>query len=281
MQRIDPYAFYGLGMRIHPLDKIKKDQVVRSVFIDLWRARDSLDSVIENKIIALDICRPACVRLREAITAIIPADITAIGEEQFEEKISEWKAWHLSSCLKDFETVFSAELQAAATYYVSQKEAYDTTDLIEFAEKVFPEDIRKTFSDRTIADVRQSGRCLAFNLPTAAGFHITRALENVVLESSRKIPGAKSSKNDLHGYIRILEGAGIGSEVIEELDRLREKYRNQLMHPEIFLSDIEISVLLSDVKNVMIKLHLEMQKIFARAVAPALPGIASVQAVKA
>jgi hypothetical protein len=261
MQRLDAYAFYDLGMRIHALEKVVKDQVMRDAFFDLWNARGAVETIINGQVLPVDVCLPACGRLRSAITAIIPEDITKLPTEKFDENITEYQGWHLSQCLKEFETVFAAELQASDVYFVSQKEAYDTSDLIEFADKIFPEEIRKTFTPRTIADVRQAGRCLAFNLPTAAGFHITRAMENVTLEASQKVPGAKPSKNDLHGYIRILENAGVHAEVIKELDRLRNDYRNQLMHPEIFLSDIQISVLLSDVKNVMVRLHVAMQNL--------------------
>jgi hypothetical protein len=276
MQRIDPYAFYDLGMRIHAIEKINKDQILREVWLALWHARMALDSVLNNQIIALDICRPACNKLRASINAIIPEDLTKIAAEKFDEKLDEWLVYILGGNLKEFETIFAAELQAADVYFVSQKEAYDTSDLIEVAEKIFPEEIRKTFTAQTVQDVRQAGRCLAFNLATAAGFHITRALENITLEAAQKIPGAKLVKHDFHEYIRVLEKAGVDKDVIDELDRLRDKYRNQLMHPEIFLSDIEISILVSDVKNVMIKLHQDIYRVMALAVMPVLAQIAAV-----
>lgn len=260
MQRIDPYAFYNLGTQIHALEDIKKEQTLRDVVFVLWQAREAIDTIINNRIIDLDICKPACTKLRGAIADFIPEDLSTISKEKHEKNLGEFSVWWVQKCLKEFETVIAAELNAAGVYFVSQKEAYNTSDLIESAEKIFPDAIRTTFSDQTLHDVRQAGRCLAFNLPTAAGFHITRALENVVLEASKKFDATKPQKDDLYSYIRVLESNGIDKDVLYELDGLREKYRNQLMHPEIFLSDIEISVLISDVKNVMVRLHQEMEK---------------------
>ena len=76
----------------------------------------------------------------------------------------------LINAAKQFETVFLAELQTLAAYYVEEKGAYATDALIERAEMVFPEGIREKLTQQTIDEIRESGKCLAFDIATASGF---------------------------------------------------------------------------------------------------------------
>ena len=44
---------------------------------------------------------------------------------------------------------------------------------------MIPQETRKNLDDAVIGDIREAGRCLVFDLPTAAGFHVLRAIELV------------------------------------------------------------------------------------------------------
>jgi hypothetical protein len=148
--------------------------------------------------------------------------------------------------VENFETVFSAELQTMATYFVSKKLAYSTADLIENAENLFPESIRKDLPSQCIADMKQAGKCIAFETPTAAAFHILRATESVIRLYYERIVGhaPKVKARNWGAYISVLEKKGADKKVTTFLDHLREQYRNPILHPEEMLTPEEATVLL-------------------------------------
>lgn len=99
------------------------------------------------------------------------------------------------TALDKFETILTAELGAADAYFVSKKGGYDTIDLIARAEVLFPADLASK-APEAVQDIAEAGRCLAFELGTAAGFHLLRANEAVLLRYWDAITGGqKRPKN--------------------------------------------------------------------------------------
>jgi hypothetical protein len=77
--------------------------------------------------------------------------------------------------------------------------------LIGEADKVFPECLRKTLiSEQVLNDFRVAGRCLAFDLPTACGFHAFRAADAMIRPYHTHFVGVPPGKEpkDWGGYIR-------------------------------------------------------------------------------
>ena len=124
--------------------------------------------------------------------------------------------------------------------------------LIFGAEKAFPEAVVQKLPPQCIKDVQEAGKSIAFDLPTACGFHIFRALETVVLMyfPVLEVPLPDERKRNLGTYILILEGKDQngkevdGAKKVDEkitgmLRHLKDSYRNPLMHPELTLEDEE------------------------------------------
>ena len=118
-------------------------------------------------------CRNAAQRIIEAINQLLPE------QAETDRVLGLMDLYAVQEATKDFETVFSNEAQYIATYFVSKKGIYDTNDLIENADDLFTETAKKHISPRAIYDICEPGKCLAFDLGTAAGFHIARAVEQV------------------------------------------------------------------------------------------------------
>jgi len=57
---------------------------------------------------------------------------------------------------------------------------YHTALLVNRADEVFAPDVLDRLSERTRAEWRAAGRCLAFHLHTACGFHLLRAAESAM-----------------------------------------------------------------------------------------------------
>ena len=145
--------------------------------------------------------------------------------------------------LKDLDAVLEAECLTLDTYTVLQKGAYSTSDLIERAEIMVPQETRKTLDDAVIKDIREAGRCLVFDLPTAAGFHVLRGVELVMADLWRKKTTGGKKPPNWGKYIEQFKESGVDDKITSMLDNIRTLYRNPITHPEHTLTDSEAIVL--------------------------------------
>jgi hypothetical protein len=75
--------------------------------------------------------------------------------------------------------VFGAELAVLPLYGVTRKAGFALPTLIENGAACFPTEIRSK-APEALPDLEQATRCIAFELFTAAGFHLDRANEAVL-----------------------------------------------------------------------------------------------------
>jgi hypothetical protein len=248
MLRINPYNFYQMGTVLHPLSLIAQDAKVLDVAWDLHSARIWLSWLLSDSIVTLIVSRNAVQQLISAINDVIPTNFDAFSSIDSEKKL-EWGQWYrITNGLKAFETVFAAELPTFATYVVSQKGIYSTSDLIERAEMAIDESVRNVISQELISDFNQAGRCLAFSLPTAAGFHTMRAVEGVLRIYWRLVMGRKlTAKTPMMSQcIEQLRDKREDSKLLDILNHIRDLHRNTTMHPEAFL-DMKEALRLFDI----------------------------------
>src|ERR1022692_4005513 len=111
--------------------------------------------------------------------ALVQAIKKLTTEPDKERALDFFDSYSLRNSLKEFETVLTAEMNVSDTYFVTKKRGYDTPDLINNAEVLFPQDLLLKVPECR-DDIRQAGKCIAFELGTAAGFHIMRANELVL-----------------------------------------------------------------------------------------------------
>lgn len=170
---------------------------------------------------------------------------------------------------RNFETIFAAELNSINTYFVSQKLAYETRILIESADHLFPENIRNEIPKEAIDDIKQAGRCIAFDIPTAAAFHIIRATENVILQYYNKLGGKlmKPKMRNWDAYITVLKKCGADTKVTAFLNHIRGQYRNPVLHPETMLESQQAHVLLGACVSAIVQMIEAMKPL------PTLPGL--------
>lgn len=254
MQRVNVYQFYQLGHIVHALSEIKADDKIKQHYYALYSAQMWLEFVLKDSLITLGVTRPACSDLLEAVkSALQPTQPPPAGSApgtgpslDMEKPVGPYNAYSITGNLQTFETVLSAELQSISTYWVSRKLAYETRLLIEDGEKLLPDKIRTEVPDVTVQELKQAGKCIAFDIPTAAGFHIIRATEAMIRKYYtvvvKKPP--KPKMRNWGAYIKNLEGAGADTKVTGFLDHIRENYRNPVLHPEETLSPEDAQALL-------------------------------------
>ncbi len=152
-----------------------------------------------------------------------------------EEELPNYQVENLKKSLERFETTLSFELPEQNLYIVPQRRGWDMTTLIEEADKDLSDAVRNALTVEERHDVRESGRCLAFDAPTAAVFHMFRALEAMVL---RYMPALnitlKDSDRNLGKYISFMEQKGVDEKITLLLRHIKDEYRNPGVHPGTF-----------------------------------------------
>lgn len=244
MERISLPFFYKLGVQLNALTKFIPEVKNR---VQIWRAsfpaHEYVYALLTN-FQTLAVCNATGAELTKAIVEMQEwMRKTPYAEWGRKNPIVDVKFSNVVNKAKEFETVLSAELQTLETYHVSQKGIYDTTALIARAEKILPIPMLKKVDEKVVTEIRESGKCLAFDCATAAGFHIMRAVELVMHEYYIHVckPESKNRLSSWGAYITKLdkvEGIEV-KEIIAMLRQIKDRHRNLIMHPEIVLTPDE------------------------------------------
>lgn len=235
MRRVNSGAFYKLGQALKPLSKIQEGSRYQDVFGDLIDARTHIGQLLNNEVVPIRTSKNAAKALLAAIGNVIPEDFTeAVKDFAKRPALTSYDSWLITDALGKFEHVLIEELGILDTYSVSQKGVYSTSDLIENADKIVNQEFKAFFSPEGIIDIQQAGRCLAFNLPTAAAFHILRAVEAVIRQYYAAVVKStqKSKSRNWGAYIKGLEECGADKKAIAVIRGIKDNYRNPIIHPE-------------------------------------------------
>ena len=159
--------------------------------------------------------------------------------EKFERVFNSWEYSDIGKRVSAFRSVFEAECRDIDVYSVGQIGIYRTSALVAEAASIIPDAVRMHLPDGAEAEFGHAGKCLAFDLPTACGFHALRGLELVMDEYLQSFGVVTKSFKSWNDYIQaakklIEKGEGgrkPSAKVTAMLDRMRELDRNPLMHP--------------------------------------------------
>jgi hypothetical protein len=152
--------------------------------------------------------------------------------------VTRFTLYQIRDLYKQFRIAFLAEIGVMHSYFVTQKGGFDTVSLLAFGENLFPDDLL-TKAPEAIFDAREAGKCLAYELPTACGFHVFRATETVLRKYYDYVArGAAPPKiRTLGVYVRAMRQAKVGDEkILSALDQMTQLHRNPLIHPEAVLT---------------------------------------------
>lgn len=241
MIRISLTFWYELGSNVHALVAIPGEGPIKvaEIILQLYAAQSSLSALLAQEAFKSEM-KASLLPAQELLT-----QVNALFED-FEREVSPIEIFQLQHAARNFETIFKAEMQVANIFLATQKRGYDTLHLIQDAEVLLPDDLASLVPE-AIPDIREAGKCIAFELGTAAGFHITRAIESVLLAYWDKKSGGKPrpTNRNLGAYLRAFNDAEIGDpKVLAVLDQVKDLHRNPLIHPEERLSlDEAISLL--------------------------------------
>src|SRR6516164_3833184 len=189
VERIDSFAFYEVGKALQPLTAFSGDAPAEPAFWALFRAQSAINDLLAGK--------PIPIGFSHGKAEAFSAQLRTIMSEYFETQnqqgervlkfpdektvpIPAWRWWRVTRALGEFETVFAEEMKETATYFVPRRGIYFTPALVDTADESFPRDLLGHIPQKTREDWKSAGRCLAFNLLSASGFHAARAVEGTM-----------------------------------------------------------------------------------------------------
>jgi hypothetical protein len=179
--------------------------------------------------------------------------------------------------------VLAAELHSMDTYFVSQIGCYKTCDLIERAHTAFPESVQKVLPEQAKTDFDQAGKCIAYGVSTAAGFHLLRGTEMIIRKYYETLTGKapKPQMRNWGAYHQVLTKAGAAAKITDLIDHVRLVYRNPVLHPEENLSIEQTLVLFGVCVSAVTLMTEETGRLAAKGGVLAFPPISSEAAASA
>jgi hypothetical protein len=242
MKRIDVGGYYKLGANIQALCSLRGPIDADTAIAELAEVYGWLSEFAASDPAGLD----ACKRELPKITAEIDKIFSSSKKEG--EQWADYKFVELREVVKRFQTLLFSETENSPVFSVTPKGIYDTLALVDHAER----ELEESVSENAKKDFAQAGRCLAFELFTATGFHAMRALEGVARRYHKVVTCApRLSTEPLGPLIKELRAqlkvenphddeqasnSPLGL-IIALLARITKIYRNPIMHPEMVLDE--------------------------------------------
>lgn len=257
MQRISLAWFAGLGAALGPV--ANSASVGSMNIVDLVRAREPLNYLSEEATYPLDLKAswPLIVQLLRRINYVLNETDTAQQAAKLESE--RWNIWLEASRL---ETLLNGELAVQPVYHIWPIRAYNTEVLVANGEKVFSEAARAEFNEEEIYNLKEAGKCLAFQIPTAAAFHMFRCVELLIRRYYEVVVGKlpKPKMRNWGVYIKALRDCGADEKVIAILEQIKDLHRNPVIHPEerleneealslIGIMDSAVTAIVGDIKH--------------------------------
>lgn len=252
-----PYV-YSLHEALIALESIKPGDTHGQHLYAIFNADSLLDQFLNKSLwsVSLRVCRQPGIDLLAQIRGIFGEEVKS--EANFEY----WRVVNMQQQLIRFKAIMEAEFLTTASYLVTARRGYDIATLIEAAELIFPDDLVKKVPE-VLFDLQEAGKCIAFNLGTAAGFHLLRALETVIRKYwDAVMEGAPLPDNrNLGNYLREMEkGKKKDPKVLGSLRQIKDHHRNELMHPEEKLDLDEALSLLGILQSAIVAMLKEIPK---------------------
>jgi hypothetical protein len=278
VERVNHYPLYELGKALQVI-KERADldqQPARELHWPLIVSMRALDRLLKGEPLPLGISKTATRELRDELNSIYETHFTSLEDGKrkaafpdADKIIDSWEIYGITGKINKFETIFSTEMSESATYFVPSRGIYSIAALIDFADKSFPLDISGYIPEKAKTDWRAAGRCLAFSLFSASGFHVARAVEGT-MESYYQLFSGKPGKtlrswDDYHKELDKIKAANPTpcpeEKTLIEFDQMRRDYRNPIVHPRVSLSESDARILFNNGESLIIAMAGEIKVI--------------------
>ncbi|MBN8973933.1 MAG: HEPN domain-containing protein [Rhizobiales bacterium] len=286
LERINPFSFYEFASKLHAVSALSGEVSTRAGFWPIWQARNAMETLIKGDPIPIGISSGKAQTLRERLDNVMKDRFETTDQkgekrirfpEESDQPIAGYMIDWIKSGITEFETVFAEEMRETATYFVPRRGIYWTPALVDSADETFPKELLSFIPQKAREDWKSAGRCLAFNLLSASGFHVARAVE-ACLESYYGLFSGKPGEtlHSWYDYIKALKEIAAKeptpcplAKTLVELDQMREDYRNPIVHPRVVLSEGDARMLFANGESLIIAMAQEIA-LAATGIQPAL-----------
>ncbi len=232
MKKTNLSIFYHLGSALANFNQVSIGMSLIEVLMEVLIADQWLRSFMEEtKNMPMKESRASALFLISFIEKI-HAEVVAKTGRAF----SQGEMQDLSGGKSSFESNFEIEFRRVGIYSVLSKGLYDTTALIDTPEQEFSEEVRPLLPDQMMYDFRQAARCLAFEIPTACGFHILRGTEALMLRYYHVLAGhvyPSDYPKNWKRYIEELVKVKAEKKITARLEEIRGLERNPFTHADV------------------------------------------------
>jgi hypothetical protein len=250
VKRVDGFYLYQVGSQIHPLSELRAyafpgahATTVGEALGALYIAEAALEGLVHRSIFRLKMS----VGSGQTLLNLVRALKAKLADEQNAERPLGWPdIYPITSALTNFEAVLGAELGLMPLYVVTAKGGFDTSVLIESGANCFPSELMFKVPE-AIPDFTQGTKCIAFELFTAAGFHLHRGNEAVLRRYWGAVTGGAPQPTTLNmgDFLNQMDQLGVGDPNVKAaLKDLKNLHRNPLIHPEHSLETADEAIAL-------------------------------------
>lgn len=237
MQAISFPWMFDVIQAIQNLDGLTEAPVSENWLV-LFAAQNQLAALFDQSIY-----KPHLRVSREKARLLHEQIVMALGDGQDLQRIlPKTTIWGITRLRNEFQQIFLSEISVLPAFLVSPKESYDLSVLLYDGTRLFPSEMALKVSE-AVFDGGEAGKALAFELPTACGFHVFRVVEAVMRKYWDHVSeGVKRPVPFSIGRVaQELETKRLGeSKVWETLSQIAKLHRNPIMHPEVVLSLDEV-----------------------------------------
>jgi len=240
VQPIDGHYLYSLGWQVHPISELNWQSVTYSdAYFPMLTAQAAVGAFLHQSVYQVRTCREAGQELLRVLGEALEEAPNKGGEQ-----IATLQSWQIVQKAQEFETVFRAELGTTPMFYVTPKQNFDAGALISAGHNCFPPELAQK-APEAIPDAQQAAKCIAFDLPTAAGFHLHRTNEAVLRRYFDHVAGAENrpETRNMGDYLKKMNDLKVGDKKVKAALRdLKDLHRNPLMHPEDHIASVSDAI---------------------------------------
>ncbi len=152
------------------LNAVNENAEKITLFVEFSAAKNTLDQLYVHSIyrpylrVSLQQANALAERLQGFLDQL---------KDNWDGDIETWRVSDIRAEAAAFSQIFKSELGTLPSFLVLPKGSYDVGMLTEAGETLFPGDTGVKVPE-TLSDMRDAAKALAFELPTACGFHTFR-----------------------------------------------------------------------------------------------------------
>jgi hypothetical protein len=232
MIRISLPFVYDLAERLDALSRLPEQPTAfREVFFQLIMAENALNNLANGSLFS-PYLRTSYVLSKQLFQAIR----AQTSNHDMTRQMEAHELGLIKNTYSQYKFALLAELGTFNTYFVTAKGGFDMLSLLMAGEALFPNDLGTKVPEALI-DAREAAKALAYEVPTACGFHTFRVTESVLRKYYANVTGGKAPPKvrNIGVYLNALKQAKKGDEkILASLKQMTDLHRNPLAHPELF-----------------------------------------------